>query len=379
MKKRMLTIIIVFLSVCGTVEVVRANIISRTSEIVKGFNNPNIVPGGSDMHWIRSIMDEEALLGDKGTERWLEKLTTRIENGEIDPIDTLNEMTEKTIREIGGERSKRRDKIVIRLIYFSAGIDPNISRAMFQGLDSRINASSFSDLRLSEMIDPDDIEIRPAKPYFKLTLGTLDNASDVVGTSRGMKEAAIKSIEDGHAMFTAADYEATALTRMDNLRPDKYEKAVESHANLFDGGFYNPEVSGPAYRVEILSSPYFEFSGRTNDPSRLASQLVLTVLEDVSRGHTAGFTRESVLKLWETVYKGGEKMNLAFRKAVGEMMFRDTLGDLRPEGAERVAGGSFMNSLMEAAKENEVLNRLCLEVSEQVSPSSTVSPSVIFQ
>ena len=379
MKERIFIMIVLsYLFVCGMIGVAWANPVTEVARIVRGFHNPNIVPGNDS--WLRLIMDEERLFSNNSTEKWLSELTTKIENGEIDAIDFLRETSGKMIREVGGERSKRRDKIAIRLIYFSAGIDPDISRVTFQGLDSRINASSSSDLRLYEMIDPDDIEIRPAKPYFNMTLGILDDSHNIVETSLGAKMVAIRSIEGGHARFSAADYEAAALTRMDKLRPANYEKAVKSHANLFDGGFYNSEKAATrfAYRVKILSSPYFEFSGRTTDSSRLASQMVLNILEDVSRGHTSGFTKESVLKLRDIVYNGDEKINLAFREAIGEMVFRNTLGDMRPEGAQ-VAGGSFMSSLVEAVKEDNGLYRLFNEVAQEVNPSSTVSPSVVFQ
>lgn len=374
MKKRILTTMILFLySVCGVFEVALANRIEPLTDLAKRVLEPEFVPGSNG--WLRSVMFQESLLGYDDTVRWTNDLQRRIESGEIDLLEFASEMAKKSNREIGGELSKRRSKLAIRMVYSFAGIHPDFAKAFIQRVDRGINASQYAELHYG--IDFSDVDIRPAKPYFTMTLETMDNSSDTF-TITGTKMVAIKSIEDGYARFTGVDYEAAALTRMDKLSPSHYEKAVESHANLFDGGFYDPKIGNPAYRVEILSSPYFEFSERITDNSRLSTQLVLGVLNDISKGATEGFNKDSVLKLWNIVRNGDEKMNRAFRKAVGEMVFRNTLGDLRPEGGEQLAGGSFMRSFMEAVKEDEGLVRLFDEVTEEVSPSSTVSPSVIF-
>lgn len=365
-KKRML-MVIVFFSVCGISEMAWANRIGSLSSVMKGVFEPDFVPGNDG--WLKEIIRQEFLLEDDSTFNWLSDLNGKVKNGEIDHVEYAKELVKKMEQENGGEFAKRRSKLAIRAAYFSAGIHPSFSKPFIQVTDAEINVGQYSNFH--HRIDFSDLDIRPAKPYFMITFDTLDNSSNVAAVSEGVRIIAIKSIKDGYAKFSFADYEAAAITRMSSLSPSGYMKAVESYKNLFDRGFYVSEVD-PSYRVKVLSSPYFEISEKTTSFG-LVSHLALRVLNDASKGFTNGFEKVSVLKLWEIVRNNNrdQKMNSVFRKLIKKMIRNNTLGKNNlPEGAASLAGdSSFMHSFMEAAREDYGLSRLLNEVYQELNPS----------
>ena len=121
----------------------------------------------------------------------------------------------------------------------------------------------------------------------------------------------------------------------------------------------------PAFnRLNIFSNRYFQPDRISVGSSRdLASDLVFTILDDVSKGYDAGFTRESVLKLWNTVRRvRHDELTRTFREAV-----ENSIKDF----SNNQGNQSFIRALIEASKESEELEEYVL------SPRGELSRSII--